>query len=96
MFEILNIMLTPEDYEQLGTKEKFWYLDSSDQVPVKYLFKYSRKNTGEHWSEKIAEQLCEYLEIPHAEYQLAQCDGRHGVITPNLIKGQCRMVMGNG
>ncbi|MFT4929237.1 MAG: hypothetical protein ACI8WB_005368, partial [Phenylobacterium sp.] len=98
MFEIFDIELDSEDYEQLGTKEKFWYLYPTSHDPQKYskyLFKYSRENTGEHWSEKIAEQLCECLGIPHAEYQLAQCSGRHGIFTPNLIEGHCRMVMGN-
>jgi hypothetical protein len=98
MFTILEVKLKPDDYEQLGTKEKFWCLDISETNPRKlsrYLFKYSRENTGEHWSEKIAEQLCEYLGIPHAKYELAQCAERFGVITPNLIESHCQMIMGN-
>jgi len=93
-YEIVKITFAPEDLEQLGTKEKFWFrFEPTDTV--RWLFKYSRANTGEHWSEKVAEQLCELLEIPHAKYELALCNGREGVITENMISDIGRMVMGN-
>lgn len=95
MFEVIDISVNADDLEQLGTKEKFWFLNKNQGRKGKYLFKYSRENTGEHWSEKIAEQLCNCLGIPHATYELATCSGRKGVITPNLIEDHCRMVMGN-
>jgi hypothetical protein len=40
--------------EPMGTKEKFWceYEDGA-----RYLFKFSRPDTGEHWSEKLAAEL---------------------------------------
>jgi len=95
MFKTIYLAFNPDDFEQLGTKEKFWYLSALDQKKEKFLFKYSRENTGEHWSEKIAEQLCECLGIPHAKYDLAVCDERYGIVTPNLIEDHCRMVMGN-
>jgi hypothetical protein len=96
MFEIIDVGLNPDDLEWLGTKEKFWFLNLSNPEQVsKLLFKYSRENTGEHWSEKIAEELCKCLGIPHANYQIATCLGRNGVITKNLIAEHCRMVMGN-
>lgn len=90
---------TPDIYEQLGTKEKFWIKGTDDNHL--YLFKFSRENTGEHWSEKIAEQLCCCLDIPHAEYQLAvikRSDSEEyqvGVLSKNLVPVGWTMTMGN-
>ena len=93
-YKVSDINFNAEDLEQLGTKEKFWFLFAPEQS-LKWLFKFSRENTGEHWSEKVAEQLCELLQIPHVEYDLARCNGRLGVISPNAIDDVERMVMGN-
>lgn len=91
MFVINQITSDVQDLEQLGTKEKFWYATNTG----KWLFKFSRTGTGEHWSEKCAEQLCIKLGIPCATYELAECHGRPGVITPNLVFDGFNMVMGN-
>lgn len=91
MFEINQITSDVQDLEQLGTKEKFWYSTSTGKM----LFKFSRAGTGEHWSEKCAEQLCFKLGIPCATYELAKFEGRPGVITPNLVTDGFNMVMGN-
>lgn len=92
-FTVQNIEFSAEDLEQLGTKEKFWFIEPGT-IP-RWLFKYSRANTGEHWSEKTAEQLCQALKIPHVSYELATCHGRPGVISPNIVPDGFRMVMGN-
>ncbi|MGO2356421.1 MAG: hypothetical protein ACTH58_17005 [Marinomonas foliarum] len=84
-----------ELYEQLGTKEKFWFRDLSSPDSQRTLFKYSRPNTGEHWSEKCAEQLCELLEIPHVKYDIAIHDDRYGVVSPNIVDKNEHLVMGN-
>lgn len=93
-FKIEQIDFSTEDLEQLGTKEKFWFYFQGDEE-TKWLFKYSRENTGEHWSEKVAETLCEELNIPHVTYELAICGGRYGIVTRNVIPKNSRMVMGN-
>ncbi|MGL5289277.1 MAG: hypothetical protein ACRC9N_07260 [Aeromonas sp.] len=89
--KILNV--NAEVLEQLGTKEKFWFTFKGSSV--KWLFKYSRDNTGEHWSEKVAEQLCYALGIPHVQYEIAKMNDRWGVVTPSVIHEDSRMVMGN-
>jgi len=93
-FEIKKISFGVEDFEQLGTKEKFWFIYLSEGFST-CLFKYSRDNTGEHWSEKVAEQLCEILHIPHVKYDIALSHGRLGVVTKNIVPDDHRMVMGN-
>ena len=52
IIEISEEMDSPED---LGTKVKSWYTWQEQ----KWLFKKSRSLTGEHWSEKVAEQKLE-------------------------------------
>lgn len=92
-FEIKRLNVNPEDFEQLGTKEKFWFNFKGGNVT--WLFKYSRENTGEHWSEKVAEELCKELGIPHVNYEMAEMNERYGVVSPNVIPERCRMIMGN-
>jgi hypothetical protein len=82
-------------YEQLGTKEKFWFKGYWDDYKGKWLSKTSRPNTGEHWSEKAAEELCIFLGIPHAVYHLAIDKGRLGVVTESLVPEGFSMIMGN-
>lgn len=90
IIEIKEDMDSPED---LGTKEKSWYTYKG----LKWLFKKSRHLTGEHWSEKVAEQLCEYLGIPHATYELARYRGDIGVTSRSIIddRDKWRMTLGN-
>lgn len=92
-FEIKRLNVDLEDLEQLGTKEKFWFNFKGGNV--RWLFKYSRDNTGEHWSEKIAEELCKELSIPHVMYEMAQMNDRYGIVSPNIIPDNHRMIMGN-
>ncbi|EPZ5420233.1 hypothetical protein ACXOL9_002607 [Vibrio parahaemolyticus] len=94
-FEIKRLYVSPDDLEQLGTKEKFWFWFKGGTR--RWLFKYSRESTGEHWSEKIAEELCKELGIPHVTYEIAQMmlNERMGVVSPNVIPSSNRMIMGN-
>ncbi len=93
-FKLVTLNEVPNDLEQLGTKEKFWFYYANDSDNL-HLFKYSREGTGEHWSEKCAAELCHLLDIPHANYDLATCYGRFGIVTYNIIPPGFRMVMGN-
>lgn len=94
MFDFENLTCTRDVLEQLGSKEKFWFykIGSSEE---RFLFKFSRTNTGEHWSEKIAEEIAEILEIPHAKYNLAIFNNRNGVYCESLVDNDERLVMGN-
>ena len=81
-----------EQPEQMGSKDKFWYTDERRGL---CLFKYTRPGTGEDWAEKIAEELCGLLDLPHARYELAECGGERGVITPSLLNKGERLIPGN-
>jgi hypothetical protein len=69
--------------EVMGTKQKFWYEDDTGR---RWLFKYNRKNTGEDWAEKIAEYLCQRLELPHATYELATWQEHIGCIAQSFLR----------
>lgn len=93
-YPVLDLNDAPGLLEQLGTKEKFWFGNRPSKN--QFLFKYSRDRTGEHWSEKCAEQICCLLGVPHVQYDLARYNGRLGVVTPNIItSGNQYLVMGN-
>lgn len=78
--------------EAMGTKFKFWYThpDLGD-----CLFKLARPNTGEDWSEKIAGELCQQLNLPHATYELASWNNRPGCITPTILANDTALLHGN-
>jgi hypothetical protein len=89
------IVTVPDDAselpEQIGTKFKFWYRDQDRRM----LFKQGRPGTGENWAEKVCAEILALLGLPHAPYELALCQGLHGVITPTFVPDDARLVLGN-
>jgi hypothetical protein len=67
-----------ESDEQLGSKPKFWFRHADGQ---RWLFKYARLNTGEHWAEKVAAEIAGQLGLPHAAVELARFEGQWGSIS---------------
>lgn len=69
--------------EQLGTKKKFWIKDKEHEVfgETQWLFKYPTKNTGQHWAEKIAYEICRKINILAPRVELAEIDGERGKAT---------------
>lgn len=78
-----------ESPEQVGSKEKFWYANRL------FLFKFARDGTGEHWSEKIACELCSILGLPHAKYDLARWGEHIGTVSHQFVPRDGRLVLGN-
>ena len=72
----------PTQLEQLGTKTKFWYRDQDGR---RVLFKEGRPGTGENWAEKVCCELCGFLDIPHANYDLAIWKDKQGVVSPSFV-----------
>lgn len=84
-YNVLEIL--PEDQEiiePLGSKPKFWFVIEND--PQKWLFKFTRDNTGEAWSEKIACEVAEVLDIPHARVELARFGKRMGCASRSFVE----------
>ena len=94
----MNIIDIPSDVqgtvEQLGTKEKFWFLDDRNRF---VLFKCGRPNTGEHWAEVVIAGISRKLDVPHAEYTLARFGDELGVVTYDIVQQNRarRMILGN-
>lgn len=93
VFEIITVdENAAENVENLGSKEKFWFRNSSHELS---LFKAVRQDTGEDWAEKIAEQIAIRLGLPCANYELAVWKGKKGVITPSIVPEGASLVHGN-
>jgi hypothetical protein len=94
MYEIYPV---PDDAaeapEQLGTKPKFWFTDSTSARRL--LFKEARGGTGEDWAEKVAAELCALLGLPHGSYDLATWRQRRGVVTQMFVPDGGRLILGN-
>ena len=80
-----------QETESLGTKFKFWFR----QDKLDYLYKQARPSTGEAWSEKIASELCQLLDLPHADYELAIWNGNLGTISPSFVPPNNNLMLGN-
>lgn len=78
--------------EPLGTKYKFWYRDPDFGL---MLFKEGRPGTGENWAERIACELANCLNLPHASYELASYENREGVVSRSLVDRGARIIHGN-
>ena len=81
------------DDEDMGTKRKFWYEWRSPNE--KWLFKYPRPDTGEHWAEKIAAEIARLLDIPHARVELATCHEQRGSATKSFRREKQKLIHGN-
>ena len=81
------------DREDMGTKTKFWYRDPDGEV--EWLFKHSRPNTGEYWSEKIAAEVASVIRIRHAKVELAEFEGERGSTTKSFARGGRALYHGN-
>jgi len=93
MYSIFDVDPRDADLlEVIGKKSKFWFEHES---MGKCIFKYSRPNTGEHWAEKIIDELCVFLKIPHAKYEIAKCKNQLGSLTPIFVPPNGRLVHGN-
>lgn len=92
MYPILDVPVTPESLEQLGTKYKVWY---RDPAYGRSMFKEGRPGTLENVAEKIAAELAALIGLPHALYDLATYQERQGVITRSLVDRGARLVHGN-
>ena len=75
----------------MGSKAKFWYHTSDAE---KWLFKRCREKTGEDWAEKIAAEVAELLELPHARVELAEADGERGCVCLDFA-GHSDLIHGN-
>jgi hypothetical protein len=90
-FVIERVSVPPSERrdEQLGTKAKFWFRRGGSLV----LFKRGRAN--EDWSEKAAAECAEFLGLPHASVELAECDGQPGIVSPSFVEEVDTLVHGN-
>lgn len=83
-----------ETPESLGTKRKFWYLDTTG---TRWLFKAEERGSGEDWSEKVCCELAALIGLPHVHYELAKetGSGTPGVICQSIAGGASQLVLGN-
>ena len=78
--------------EAMGSKDKFWF--RGDDGP-EWLFKFPQANTGQHWSEKIAAEVADQLDILHARVELALFLEVRGSATESFARDGRELVHGN-
>ncbi len=80
--------------EDMGSKDKFWYFHPKAEEGD-WLFKYPRRNTGEHWAEKIAAEVAALLGIQHARVELAVFQEYKGSVTKSFVQEGQELIHGN-
>jgi len=87
--EVYDVLELSDDQvletEQLGSKSKFWVRIDFYGEEQEWLFKIPRKNTGEHWAEKVAAEAARLLDIPCADIELAQFRETQGSCSKSFI-----------
>jgi hypothetical protein len=92
-YSVIDVSSKARDLiETMGTKRKFWFTGDDGK---RWLFKYSRPRTGEHWSEKVAAEIGAQLGIPVARVELATCDGLPGACAQSFLPDDSALVHGN-
>jgi hypothetical protein len=87
------------DDEQLGSKEKFWFL----RAGKRWLFKESRlicaphcfEPTGEDWAEKAVAEIARLISVRAARVELAEYKNRRGSASLNFISSGEHLEHGN-
>lgn len=85
--------------EQLGSKEKFWFRCNGHQ----WLFKETRLiqtptqsfYSGEDWSEKLASEIAQLIQIPAAKVELATFNNKPGSASRNFTSPAQQLMHGN-
>lgn len=80
--------------EEMGSKEKFWH-HLEDDAGSQWLFKHPQKNTGQHWTEKVAAEIALILDIDHAIVELATHGMDRGSTTRSFISEGVSLHHGN-
>lgn len=93
------ISVVPEsvlESEQLGTKDKFWFLSDDGYLgKSQWLFKFPTQGTGQHWAEKISCEIAKQMRILTPKVELAVFEGFRGSATENFTKDGYELFHGN-
>ncbi|EMK3382403.1 HipA domain-containing protein [Vibrio parahaemolyticus] len=91
-----------DDFEDMGTKSKFWFTDPTDSKQYLYKSTHTEDKNGNHvirqgedWAEKISCELARSLGIPHAIYDLATHNGQMGTRSLNFSEPGDKLYFGN-
>ena len=93
VLEVPSSAIDPEDEpERLGSKRKFWFRRADG---VRCLFKFPRRDFGEHWAEKVAAEVGSLIGVRCAEVQLARFGDAMGSQSPAFAEPEWLRVHGN-
>lgn len=79
------------DVEQLGSKPKIWF----ELEGHRWLFKESRENTGEDWSEKVASEVAALVGLPTHHVELASRGTKLGCAAKSFLGPGQALAHGN-
>lgn len=82
--------------EMLGSKAKFWFRMPGKEEDTRWLFKYARLHTGEHWAEKVSSEIAaELLKLPTHEVKLAEHNKNRGCAVKSFLQHNEDLIHGN-
>ena len=82
-FPVVPVAIPRGEIENRGARRKFWVTRQDDQT--KWLLKFPRPNTGEHWAEKVASEIGGLFGIETARVELARAGGELATICKSFL-----------
>jgi HipA-like C-terminal domain len=80
--------------ETMGTKKKWWLTHKTTDVDA--LLKFSRPDSGEDWSERVAHEIARLLGIPGPpRLELATYEGEHATLSWSFLEEGESLIHGN-
>ena len=68
--------------ETVGSRRKFWILDDDGE---KWLLKFPRPRTGEHWAEKVAAEIGRLMGVDTADVELARAGSQLATVCRSFL-----------
>ena len=93
LYRVIEVPPGAYDVESRGAKEKFWVRLGDDER--RWLLKFPRPGTGEHWAEKIAAEVGRLIEVNAAQVELALYEGRQATICKSFAHPDGELIHGS-
>ena len=93
LYRVVKVPPGAYDVESRGAKEKFWLRLGDDER--RWLLKFPRPGTGEHWAEKIAAEVGRLIEVNAAQVELALYEERQATICRSFERRDSELTHGS-
>ena len=81
-YPIIDFSFPTDIMETVGSRRKFWILNDSGE---KWLLKFPRPRTGEHWAERVAAEIGRLIGVATADVELARVGNQLATVCRSFL-----------